>query len=81
MLQSSSYIAGQWRQPLLVFVMPNLLDNFLTLKHQDVTFTNVWNLIDTTEQTSEIIRFLKKFLKSLDVKELCTFLRFTTGEI
>ena len=80
LLQSATYIAEYWRSALLLFVVPLMGESFTMMK-ASVTYGTVWTLfiIEEKDQNAEVLKYFKRYVKSLASKELKILLRFCTS--
>ena len=79
-LQSATYIAECWRSALLLFVVP-LMDVSFTKMKNEITYATVWPLfiIEEKDHNSEVLKYFKRYVKSLASEEMKKLLRFCTG--
>jgi len=81
LIQVPTYIADCWR-PYLAELKPLLEMSFMDMNNNMLpTFKSVWKtIIYDNDVNTELIAYLKKFLKELSTPLLQRFLRFCTGK-
>ncbi|KAL3879649.1 hypothetical protein ACJMK2_031936 [Sinanodonta woodiana] len=82
MIQMPMYVCDCWRDILkgLCIRSENLTDVYSTLIPSNRKVVQILQIPGSLNaQTNEVSKYLKRYVRELDLKVLCLFLRFCTG--